>query len=204
MTDEERAQRLGEMIKKARLDARLSVRAAAKAANISEGRWRQLELGYQQVAEGVRVPARPRIDTLSAIARALGVNDLVLFDAAGLEVSPRGRVAFGRPPFNADIHIDLPTLGIEELARRAEKAADELSVYTRELSRRIHYQRVPDTTPPTKSMIDMAEWLQRDQQRTAGRVEEPKAARSGTPRQVEIDAAQPDPGVDSPHHDDPS
>lgn len=52
---------------------RLSARAAAELAGISEGRWRQIVKGYQATA-GVRLPVRAPADTLARMAQAVGLT----------------------------------------------------------------------------------------------------------------------------------
>lgn len=66
--------RLGAAIKRHRLARGLSFRKAADAAGMSEGRWRQIELGYQQVASGVRVPAKPKAMTVASMAVVVGMD----------------------------------------------------------------------------------------------------------------------------------
>ena len=57
-------------IEAARKSLRLSKRAAAKRAGISEGRWRQITVGHMRVG-GVEVPVNTRPETLEAMARAV-------------------------------------------------------------------------------------------------------------------------------------
>lgn len=52
----------------------LSIRAAAKEAEISEGRWRQIEKGYQQVTKSVRAPVRAPAQTLARMAQAVSAS----------------------------------------------------------------------------------------------------------------------------------
>lgn len=61
---------LGPALKKARDTVGLSQRAAAKIAGISEGRWRQLEKGYQE-SRGVRIPIGTTPKTVAAAALAV-------------------------------------------------------------------------------------------------------------------------------------
>lgn len=63
---------LGDFIREAR--GTLSVRESAKRAGISEGRWRQVELGYQQVGNGITVPVQPRPQTLAAMCKAISAD----------------------------------------------------------------------------------------------------------------------------------
>lgn len=75
---------LGEMLEQAREARGLSKREAARRANISEGRWRQIVAGYQR-AGGVEVPANPRAETVINMANAVGVDVRKALDAAGLK-----------------------------------------------------------------------------------------------------------------------
>lgn len=52
----------------------MSVRKAAEAASISEGRWRSLAKGTHQVSKGTAVPTRAPADTLARMARAVGAT----------------------------------------------------------------------------------------------------------------------------------
>lgn len=63
---------LGQFIRDAR--GTLSIREAARRASISEGRWRQVELGYQQVGGGITVPVQPRPQTLAAMCKAISAD----------------------------------------------------------------------------------------------------------------------------------
>lgn len=53
---------------------RMSIREAARRADISESRWRQVEAGYQQMAGGVQVPVHPRAETVAAMCRAISAD----------------------------------------------------------------------------------------------------------------------------------
>lgn len=79
---------LGAYLRRAREDhePRLSIRQAAAQAGISEGRWRQLEAGYQSVGRGQRLPVNTKPVTLHAMAKGLGLPDArPLFQAVGME-----------------------------------------------------------------------------------------------------------------------
>ncbi|MES5383901.1 hypothetical protein ABVN64_30350 [Mycolicibacterium conceptionense] len=52
----------------------MSVRKAAEAASISEGRWRSLAKGTHQVSKGTAVPTRAPADTLARMARTVGAT----------------------------------------------------------------------------------------------------------------------------------
>lgn len=74
----------GEM-RKRREWAGLSVRAAAAAAGFSEARWRQFELGYRRVAEGVYEPASPSTAKVRQIAQVLKWDAVEALRLAGLD-----------------------------------------------------------------------------------------------------------------------
>ncbi|WP_157834446.1 helix-turn-helix domain-containing protein [Mycobacteroides abscessus] len=71
------------LIKKRRLSIqpRLSIRRAATLAEISEGRWRQIENGYQQVGAGTQVEAQARPETLARMAKVVGATPAELTQA---------------------------------------------------------------------------------------------------------------------------
>lgn len=73
----------GHELRAAREAAGLSVRAAAKAADLSEGLWRQLELGYRQINSEVRVPTNPRPSTVRSTAETVGLDVALALDLAG-------------------------------------------------------------------------------------------------------------------------
>lgn len=52
----------------------LSVRAAAKAADLSASRWTQIAQGYKQETKTVRVPVRAPADTLARMARVVSAT----------------------------------------------------------------------------------------------------------------------------------
>jgi hypothetical protein len=137
MTDDEEvaAERFGRWLRESREWAGLSIRAAAKEAAVSEGLWRQLELGYRQVAAGVRVPSNPRASTVKAVAKAVRrdpIEALRLAGHTGAAELERSGVAVTP---DADIHlIGLPPEGaaalsnddlLAELARRLRAAERE-------------------------------------------------------------------------------
>lgn len=53
---------------------KISQRAAARRAEISETRWRQIVQGYQQLANGVRAPVSAPAETLARMAAAVDVT----------------------------------------------------------------------------------------------------------------------------------
>jgi hypothetical protein len=78
---------------------KLSQRAAAKLAGLSDARWRQIVAGYQQIGKGVTAPVTSPPDTLARMARAVGITAEQL-DFAGradaAEVMSRPTVGLGR------------------------------------------------------------------------------------------------------------
>lgn len=73
---------LGAYLKEVR--GKMSVREAARRADISESRWRQVELGYQQVTKEVSAPVNPKAETLAAMVRAIGADLTKALELAGL------------------------------------------------------------------------------------------------------------------------
>jgi len=102
----------GKMLRHERERHRLSIRAAARAAYISEGLWRQLEKGGRNV-HGHWIPANPSTATLQGIVLALPrTNPQEIFSMAGKEYDPRSA---SRPTESAgymseDAVSDLPAL----------------------------------------------------------------------------------------------
>ena len=76
----------GELLERAR--GAMSKRAAAKEAGISEGRWRQIVTGRQLLGGGQWTPARPRRETLIAMATAVQADVAEVLTAAGMDVGP--------------------------------------------------------------------------------------------------------------------
>lgn len=63
-----------ELIERRRKARGISVRQAARDAKLSEGRWRQIAKGYQQVAKNVKVPVNAPDETLARMAVSVGVQ----------------------------------------------------------------------------------------------------------------------------------
>lgn len=61
---------------------KMSIREAARRADISESRWRQIEAGFQRMSGGIEVPVHPRAETLAAMCRAISADV-----ARGLELA---------------------------------------------------------------------------------------------------------------------
>ncbi|MFC3453978.1 helix-turn-helix domain-containing protein [Amycolatopsis speibonae] len=75
---------LGSLLREGRKAAGLSIRAAARSAGFSEGRWRQLEAGYE-VRSGVQVPVNTTASTVVQAAGAVAVDADEALHAAGIE-----------------------------------------------------------------------------------------------------------------------
>lgn len=73
--------REGTLISAALKAAGISVRTAAKAANISEGWWRQIVKGYQTTSGGGIGPVRGPAETVARMALAAGVTPEQLVEA---------------------------------------------------------------------------------------------------------------------------
>lgn len=63
---------LGDFLREQR--GKMSIREAARRAGISESRWRQVELGYQQMAGNIKVPVHPRPETVAAMCNAVATD----------------------------------------------------------------------------------------------------------------------------------
>lgn len=64
----------GQKIEQARESRGWSIRKAAKLAEMSEGRLRQIEVGYESVGRGITKPVNPSIRHLRSIARVLDLD----------------------------------------------------------------------------------------------------------------------------------
>jgi len=63
---------LGQYLREQR--GRMAIREAARRADISESRWRQVEAGFQRMAGGIEVPVHPRPETVAAMCRAISAD----------------------------------------------------------------------------------------------------------------------------------
>ncbi|MBD3778505.1 MAG: helix-turn-helix transcriptional regulator [Micrococcales bacterium] len=72
--DEFEPTRAARLIEQRRKQRGMSIREAAKAADLSEGRWRQIAKGYQQLAQGARAPVTTPPATTARMAMAVGVT----------------------------------------------------------------------------------------------------------------------------------
>lgn len=62
---------------------KMAIREAARRADISESRWRQVEAGYQQLAGGLKAPVHPKAETLAAMCRAISADTRKALELAG-------------------------------------------------------------------------------------------------------------------------
>jgi hypothetical protein len=76
----------GALITAALKRRRLSARAAAPQAGISETRWRQITSGYQTVS-GQRIPVRAPDDTIARMAQVAGVTPEELINVGRVEAA---------------------------------------------------------------------------------------------------------------------
>jgi transcriptional regulator with XRE-family HTH domain len=69
------------LIRDARKRARLSGREAARRAELSEGRWRQIENGYQSVTRGVFAESPGPAETVARMAQVVDLTPEMLEEA---------------------------------------------------------------------------------------------------------------------------
>lgn len=75
----------GVILEAARERLGLAKRAAAKRANYSEARWRQIVTGVQKLGDGHEVPVRPTRKALRAMSAAVDADVNQVLIAAGFE-----------------------------------------------------------------------------------------------------------------------
>jgi len=137
---------LGMLLRDARLAAGRSIRAAARVANLSEARWRQLEAGYE-LRDGHQLPARPKPATVVQAADAVGVDADAALKAAGLDdVDPAAVRASGRTEA-VDDRIVAPPLTDENFwtmfGWRVSTARDDAGISQVGLARALADQGLP-------------------------------------------------------------
>lgn len=69
---------------------KMSIREAARRADISESRWRQVEAGVQRMAGGIEVPVHPRPETVVAMCKAISADPRRGLELAGHNVAQYG------------------------------------------------------------------------------------------------------------------
>lgn len=62
---------------------KMAIREAARRADISESRWRQVEAGFQRMAGGIEVPVHPRPETVAAMCKAISADPRRGLELAG-------------------------------------------------------------------------------------------------------------------------
>jgi hypothetical protein len=62
---------------------KMSIREAARRADISESRWRQVEAGVQKMAGGIEVPVHPRAETIASMCKAISADVRTGLELAG-------------------------------------------------------------------------------------------------------------------------
>lgn len=72
---------LGQWLKEQR--GKMAVREAARRADISESRWRQVEAGVQKMAGGLEAPVHPRPETVAAMCKAISADVRCGLELAG-------------------------------------------------------------------------------------------------------------------------
>ncbi|WVX88601.1 immunity repressor [Gordonia phage CheeseTouch] len=85
-----------QLIRDARNAQGVSIRAAARAANLSEGRWRQIEAGYQTVRAGERSEVVAPAVTLARMARVVGVSADQLRESGRHDAADEFQASLGR------------------------------------------------------------------------------------------------------------
>lgn len=98
---------------------KLSARAAAARAGISDGRWRQIANGYISVGTGHYAPVIAPADTLARMAKVVGVTPEQLADV-GREDAAGELVRLNREPESVPVGagidpVDLASLSHEEI-----------------------------------------------------------------------------------------
>lgn len=110
----------GRLIAEALARTKLSGRAAAASAGLSDGRWRQIVNGYQSVGGGNYFPVIGPAETIARMADVVGVTPEQLAevgreDAAGELVGLRQARAESRPVGTGADPLDLSDLTPEEV-----------------------------------------------------------------------------------------
>ncbi len=116
---------LGRLLEDARESLRISKREAARRADISEGRWRQITIGHQKAGD-VTIPVNPRRNTVTAMARAVGVDPAKAQLAAGMEPdSPEEPKTGDQPPLDPDLRRYLAVLADPDVDQRQKELMRE-------------------------------------------------------------------------------
>lgn len=81
---------------------KMSIREAARRADISESRWRQVEAGYQLMAGGLRAPVHPRAETVAAMCKAISADVRKGLELAGHNPDQYGWLLEAQPALQDD------------------------------------------------------------------------------------------------------
>lgn len=125
-------QTVGEALRTHRQLAGLSVREAAAHAGVSQSRWRQAEAGYES-RQGRKIPVQVTPNRLVRMARAIGLDPIVLLEIAGhdtghAEAALEDRIA---SPSGAMPVVNVDGLDAEAIAR-VQAYADGMKQLMRE------------------------------------------------------------------------
>lgn len=110
----------GALIGDAQRTSGLSIRQASAAADMSDGRWRQIVNGYQSAGQGHYIPVRAPADTIARMADVVGVtadqlSDAGRTDAAGELIKLQRNRSAHFPVGSAGDPVDLTRLSPAEL-----------------------------------------------------------------------------------------
>lgn len=115
---EEGRSAFGDFVQQCRSNTGMSIRAAASLAGISEGRWRQVEKGYQSVGGGLRVPVKPSERLVERIADALSLERDEMLDRAGYpEAAERWRQRVTAENSEPQVQVNGGSVGGHEKGR---------------------------------------------------------------------------------------
>lgn len=120
----------GKLITDALERSGLSARKAAGKVPLSEGRWRQIVSGYQNVSKGVYAPVRGPAETLARMAQVVGVTPEQLAEADREDAAAELRAM---TELTGDI--------LDRLEARTEEDLADLAAMEAELNRRITVAR---------------------------------------------------------------
>lgn len=145
MTPDQWRELVGTQIEQRREERRLSIRAAARLADVSESMWRQIESGRRQIGDTTQTVS-PKPATTAAVCRALGwtVDSIDRMLNGGTPADADG----GLPPFGPDTLQALDLLA--EIAGYVKTTSDRLDSVADRLDRidaRLDELEPPDPSP---------------------------------------------------------
>ncbi|WP_146008910.1 hypothetical protein [Zhihengliuella halotolerans] len=136
---------------------RASVRSSSKSAGISEGRWRQIAKGYQQVTKDVKAPVNAPVETLGRMATAVGIkadrlrkfpytddNESILGNAVADWLAAREPVRRNGPAFPGSYEDPDYLENIENWASELEERVEELEQRLSKLESEPDYTKMGD------------------------------------------------------------